>query len=384
MEEQYRHLGIFSDWVAEAHRQATLYPPMLPGEETRRAIRERMGFSEGLERPLDVQVEARWEQDGLEGEQVSWSVGFGPRTQAWVFKPAGAQGRLAGVLALHDHSGFKFFGKEKIAHRQGETPDFLQVHYNQYYEGRAWVNALAQEGFVVVVHDTFLWGSRGFPEETMTASVGSYVPDWVLRDAEAAGYPAEVARYNYLCGLHEHVVAKYCNLLGSDLPGVVSREDRIALNYLLARPDVDAERTACMGLSGGGNRAALLLATAEHLTAGVIVGLMSTYEELLDHNVATHTWMLFPNGMARWGDWPDLAASRAPAPLLVQFDREDDLFTPEGMEAADRRLAEIYRQTGVWENYTGRFYSGPHKFDLEMQADAFRWLKENLQSYDLS
>ena len=27
----------------------------------------------------------------------------------------------------------------------------------------------------------------------------------------------------------------------------------------------------------------------------------------------------------------------------------------------------------------GQFYPGPHKFDPEMQADAFAWLKERLE-----
>ncbi len=42
-------------------------------------------------------------------------MGYGPRTVAWVLRPAGVRDPLPGVLALHDHGGFKFYGKEKIA-----------------------------------------------------------------------------------------------------------------------------------------------------------------------------------------------------------------------------------------------------------------------------
>jgi dienelactone hydrolase len=156
---------------------------------------------------------------------------------------------------------------------------------------------------------------------------------------------------------------------------MVSHEDRIAVNYLLARPDVLPGRVGCMGLSGGGNRAALLNATHDRIAAAAIVGLMSTYEGLLDHNMS-HTWMLFPFGWSRYGDWPDLAACRAPSPLLVQYDREDSLFTPEGMAAAHERLTRHFRTAGAPEAYTGQFYPGPHKFDLEMQAAAFAWLRK--------
>jgi dienelactone hydrolase len=160
---------------------------------------------------------------------------------------------------------------------------------------------------------------------------------------------------------------------------VVAFEDRVALNYLLSRAEVDAGNIGCIGLSGGGNRAALLNATHQAIRATVIIGLMTTYPALLDHNMS-HTWMLFPFGWSRHGDWPDIAACRAPSPLLVQYDLEDDLFTEEGMRAAHARLRGHYEKSGQPAAYVGQFYPGPHKFDLEMQSAAFGWLKEKLAS----
>jgi len=371
----YQHLGIYSDWVAEARRQQALWPPAPPGPATQTRVREVLGFSSGPETPRDVRTEARWERDGLAGEELSWSVGYGPRTQAWVLKPAGAAGPLPGVVALHDHGGFKYRGRQKIAQGAADPPPVLRRYWERYYGGRAWANALAREGYVVLIHDTFLWGSRHFPLAEM--------PEWVLEAADATlavrpelETPPEIARYNRAAGFHEHLIEKYCNLLGTTMAGVVAHEDRIAASYLRSRPDVIAERAGCMGLSGGGNRAALLQATDDGIAAAVIVGLMSTYEALLDHNVSTHTWMFFPSGWSRYGDWTDLAACRAPSPLLVQYDLQDDLFTEEGMREADRVLAAAYAKAGHPEAYRGQFYPGPHKFDLEMQRAAFAWLGE--------
>ena len=158
----------------------------------------------------------------------------------------------------------------------------------------------------------------------------------------------------------------------------MSHEDRITVNYLQSRDDVEAGGVACIGLSGGGNRAALLQATSGSVRAAVIVGMMSTYEGLLDHNVANHTWTLFPHGWPRHGDWPDLTASRAPSPLLVQYDLEDELFTKDGMVGAHEKLEAHYQRMGQPENYRGEFYPGPHKFDLDMQRSAFAWLKRTL------
>ena len=379
MAETYRDLGIYSDWVTEALRQRPLWRAAAPGHATQAQVREALGFCNGPEAPLHVQVGRTWEDGDLVGEEVSWSVGYGPRTQAWVLKPRAAEGALPGIVALHDHGGFKYFGKEKIACGPEPPQDWLaQCWHGTYYGGRAYANALAREGFVVLVHDTFLWGSRRFPPEVM--------PDWTRRafqGLEAAGalegwLPREIEAYNFAATQHEHVVEKYCNLLGTTMAGVVAHEDRIAVNYLRSRPDVDAGRVGCIGLSGGGNRAALLQATHDGIAAAVVVGLMSTYPGLLDHNVVSHTWMLFPSGWSRVSDWPDLAGCRAPSPLLVQYDLGDELFTREGMRAADARLCEIYAGVGCRDGYTGEFYPGPHKFDLEMQVAAFAWLKRQL------
>ncbi len=384
MTQHYTHLGIFSDLVDEARRQGPLYPLAAPGPGTQALVREALGFCRGPEMPLDVRVERRWERGDLAGEELSWSVSYGPRTHAYLLKPAHARGPLPALVALHDHGAFKYYGKEKIADGAitdgpDKPPDVLARYREQYYGGRAWANAAAAAGFVVLAPDAFLWGSRRFPLETLPAEVRAGGRALLQAGSDPAwGAPPDIAEYNAAAGLHEHTVSKYCNVLGTNLAGVVSHEDRIAVNYLLSRADVRPDRVGCLGLSGGGNRAALLNATHNGIAAAAIVGLMTTYEGLLDQNISSHTWMLFPFGWSRHGDWPDLAACRAPSPLLVQYLLGDDLFTEPGMRAADARLAGHFTGVGHPEAYTGQFYPGPHRFDIEMQAAAFAWLRERL------
>ena len=374
MAENYRHLGIFSDLVSAAKQKASLYPLAKPGEQTRSRLRDVLGFYSSDEAPQDVRIEKEWVKDGVAGQEVSWSVGYGPRTHAYVLKPARVTEPLPGMLALHDHSDFKFYGKEKIADGADEPSEVITEFRKLPYGGRAYVNALAREGFVVVVHDVFLWGSRRFPLETMKDMMGEKTSSLLERSNETS----EIERYNQTAYFHEHWVSKYCNVLGTSMAGVVAYEDRVALNYLLSRADVDSMQVGCIGLSGGGNRAALLSALHESISATVIIGLMTTYEALLDHNMS-HTWMLFPFGWTRYGDWSDIAACRAPSPLLVQYDLHDYLFTEQGMHDAHLRLQDHFASVGKPEAYTGQFYPGTHKFDLEMQAAAFDWLKRQLK-----
>jgi dienelactone hydrolase len=387
----FTHLGAYSDWpgLSPGPRARAQRPEPA---QVRRLVQDVLAFpsrpdggpdlpgNPGQEGPADVRVERRWTEAGLAGEELSYSAGYGPRTYAWLLKPAGASGPLPGVLALHGHDGFKYYGKEKIADGPEPAPPVVQALRQNLYQGRAFASDLARQGFVVLVPDVFGWGSRRFPLEEMPpllADLGRITAGTAPPDAIPGPVPPEVATYNAAAWHHEHLVEKYCRVLGTTMAAVVAHEDRMALNYLRSRPDTTGA-TGSIGLSGGGCRSALLRATSDSLTAAVVVGMMSTYDALLDHSVIDHTWMLLPAGLARYADWPDLAACRAPAPLLVQYDRDDPLFPLAGAEAAHERITAHYTSAGQPSAYTGMFYDGPHKFDVPMQNDAFGWLRSQL------
>jgi len=371
--KRLKDLGLYTDLVRAAKRTTGVWPKPVPGEKTRKAFLKALNFAPSEPTPKSVRVDRTWKKDGVSGEAVSWSVGYGPRTEGWILKPAGAKGPLPGIVALHDHGGVKFYGKEKIADDNRKPTDYLRQFRDHCYEGRAWANDLAREGYVVLAHDTFLWGSRKFPYETMGFQRQA---ERLTAGAYPYGAPKEIGLYDAAAGAHESLVEKYCHVLGTTFAGIVTHEDRIAVNYLLGRPDVSGKGVGCVGLSGGGMRSTLLQATTKEIAAAVIVGAMTTFEEMLDHNIRTHTWLFFPSGWPVIGDWSDAAACRAPSPLMVQNDLEDPLYTVKGMKAAHRRVASHYKSKGKPGNYEGRFYPGTHKFDLEMQRDAFAFLKK--------
>lgn len=369
----YQHLGDYSDLVKAANRCCQLNPKAKPGKATQRKLLAMLSFKPGPDKPKSVRIEQRWSKGGVDGKLVSWSLGYGPRTEAYLLKPSGAKGKLPAVIALHDHGGFKFYGKEKIADGPGRMPKILGPFRDQCYAGRAFANELAKQGYIVLVPDVFLWGSRKFDKQVLlSAGMDERCPK-VANSSQAV-------QYNRLCMPHEHVVEKYCSLLGTTLAGVVNYEDRVATAYLKSQKDVKPNCIGCVGLSGGGMRSALLQGTCNDISAAVIIGAMSTYPGLYDHNIICHTWMLFPSGWTNHGDWSDIAACRAPSPVMVQNDIDDSLYTMQGMRAADRRMASHYSAVGARKNYVCKFYPGHHKFDLPMQADAFAFFDKHLRA----
>ena len=111
---EYQHLGRFSNWVEYALRQEPAELSHGSDDLNFAGVRSALGFGRDRQ-PVDPHEEGTWVSDGVVGEEISWGVGYGPRTRAWLLRPEGAHGPLPGVLALHDHSNFKFLGKEKIA-----------------------------------------------------------------------------------------------------------------------------------------------------------------------------------------------------------------------------------------------------------------------------
>ena len=79
-------------------------------------------------------------------------------------------------------------------------------------------------------------------------------------------------------------------------------------------------------------------------------------------------------------DFPEILALRAPAPTMVLNCNEDALYTLPEMHRADAILRETFEKGGAADAYRGHFYPGGHKFDLEMQKDAFAWFDRHLKN----
>ena len=332
--------------------------------------------------PLDARVEAHAETNGLVTEP------FGPRTEAFVIYPAGVGGaggppahNLPGIVALHDHSGFYWFGKEKITAVPGEPPLLTELKALEY-GGVSWTNEVARRGYVVIVPDVFLWGSRRIDPAAVSAALTTELIK------QTPGTPEYIEAYNAFMSGYETNIAKTLFLSGTTWPGIMAWEDRRALDYLLTRPEVDPARVGCGGLSGGGLRTIYLAALDPRVRCAACAGFMSTLDEMLEEKVRHHTWMFHVPHLAELMDLPDVASLHGPLPLMVLNDRDDPLWTLAGEEKADRTLRAVYESRrprplladlGAGSRYRGMFYPGPHKFDVPMQKDAFdwfdRWLK---------
>jgi dienelactone hydrolase len=346
----------------------------------------------------DVQVKSRYKYSELEIEELSWQLPYGPRTEAFFLKPQGARGKLPAVLALHDHGGNKYFGRRKIVRFNSSLHPMIDRLQKEYYGGVGWANEIARRGFAVLVHDTFPFESRKIlaadlpghvvrrmmspPDAIRELAPADLVESYIERSYEVPSDEPEnrISAYNAFAAQHESIVAKSLFCSGLTWPGVMIAEDRAALDYLSSRSDVDADRIGCAGLSGGGLRTVFLAGMDDRIRCAVCAGLMSTWRDFLFNVSYTHTWMIYVPGLAGLLDFPEILGLRVPLPTMVLVTTEDPLFTLSEMKRACRILEEIYNKAGAANALEVRVYSGPHKFDLPMQADAFDWMERHLKA----
>lgn len=319
-----------------------------------------------------VTLNRKYVYEGLEVEELSWQLPYGRPTEAILLKPEGAKGPLPAILGLHDHGGNKYFGKRKITRTSNQVHPLIPEHQDTYYGGFAWANEIAKRGYVVLVHDAFTFGSRRVMyKDVFGIGYGPLnVKDLSDDDSEN---PENISAYNEWAGEHEHVMSKSLFCAGTTWPGVFLAEDQRALDVLSAREDVDSNRIGCGGLSGGGLRTAYLGGVDPRVKCAVCVGFMSTWKDFLLHKAYTHTWMTYIPILPQYLDFPEIFGLRAPLPTMALNNNEDGLYTLPEMKRADNMLREVFDKAAADEKYSGKFYPGDHKFDAEMQSDAFDW-----------
>jgi dienelactone hydrolase len=331
-----------------------------------------------ISKTIDPTIDKSYTYDGLHIEEMSWQLSYGNKTRAILLRPENSSGKLPGILGLHDHGGNKYFGKRKITKTSNHQHPMMITHQNNYYQGRAWANELARKGYAVLVPDSFAFASRRVLFKDMSEIPWGHCATNGMTDTEPEKQE-NIDAYNQWAAEHEHILSKSLFCGGTTWPGVFFAEDKAALEILANRPDVDGSKLGCAGLSGGGLRTVYLGGLDERIKCAIAVGFTTTWKDFLMYKAYTHTWMTYTPLIAKYLDFPEILGLRAPLPTMTLNNNQDRLFTLTEMKRADEILKEVYAKADAASNYKGAFYKGDHKFDAQMQNDAFAWFDRWLQ-----
>ena len=120
--------------------------------------------------------------------------------------------------------------------------DLGPAFHERNYDGRPTATELVRRGYVVISIDAFMFGER------RTILDADLKHGW---DRSRYG-EEEVKHLNQQCRSKESTLVKALTFAGLTWPGVVAWDDMRTVDYLVTRPEVDAKRVGCMGISMGG------------------------------------------------------------------------------------------------------------------------------------
>ena len=87
------------------------------------------------------------------------------KVPAYLLVPKNLTKPAPAIVALHDHSGRYYYGKEKIVDHK-EDMAMLDWFQEYRYGGRGYASALAEKGYIVMIIDAVGFGERGPITET--------------------------------------------------------------------------------------------------------------------------------------------------------------------------------------------------------------------------
>jgi cephalosporin-C deacetylase-like acetyl esterase len=149
-------------------------------------------------------------------------------------------------------------------------------------------------------------------------------------------------------GDHEHA-NQTALLIGHHIARYWFADGIRAVDYLIARPDVIADRIGTFGCSGGGTAAAYLAAMEPRIRVAAVASYLTSFKELLPGNGpqdAEQTLPRFVSAGLDFADWVELAAPRPYA--IIAF--EKDFFPIGGSKWTYEEAQRIYDLYGKKSN----------------------------------
>lgn len=157
-------------------------------------------------------------------------------------------------------------------------------------------------------------------------------------------------------------------LLGETLTGYLVWEGMRAIDYLLARAEVDPTRIGCVGHSGGGTMTKFIAVADERVQCAVILeGVTANQWPCRSIGISDIEQNLFP--AALYGiDNVDLQVAIAPRPLLTAIEH----YNPDFNRAA-RAIQARYKQLGAEQKSATVAADDPHAWTPKLRLATTDW-----------
>lgn len=276
-------------------------------------------------------------RDGYRLERFCFHNGADARVPGILLIPEELHGPAPAIQFLHQHGGhYAAGGKAELLREGWPVAGTVGEH-------------LVRRGYVVIAVDAYCFGER--------SGCGPGGPSETGATEEASTFKTHLWH-------------------GRTLWGMMLRDERMALDYLCARPEVDRRRIGTFGMSMGSTRAWWLAALDRRIAAAVAVACLTRYSSLIEHRaLAAHGIYYFVPGILRRFDSESIVAAIAPRPLLTLTGDSDEGSPVDGVQAINAAVATVYAALGASEHFRAVVYPDTgHEYTPAMWDETLCWL----------
>lgn len=324
--------------VPELNVPATLEQWKEARKEIRRTLERLLGELPPRPKEPRVRVVSKEEKDWYTVEKFEFDNEAGSNVPGYLVVPKNLTGKVPAILYCHWHGGQYDNGKEELF-KTAHTPEMP-------------AETLARRGYVVIAIDAYCFGERN-----------------------GRGPGQEKG------GSGEMTASKFNLWLGRSLWGMILRDDLMALDYLLSRPEVDTARVGVTGISMGATRSWWLMALDERIQAGVAVACLTRYQDLIQAGGLKHHGIYYyVPGMLKHFDTEAVISLIAPRPILFMTGDQDAGSPVAGIRTIETRVRPVYQLYEKEPQFRNVIYPGVgHVYLPEMWKAMLRWMDQHVK-----
>jgi dienelactone hydrolase len=152
------------------------------------------------------------------------------------------------------------------------------------------------------------------------------------------------------------------------------------IDYLISRPDVDPDRIAVTGISGGGAATFWIAAADERAKVAVPVSGMADLMSYVPNRVINgHCDCMFLYNTFEW-PWTRIAALVAPRAMLFVNSDNDSIFPMDANHRVINRLERVYSLYGMGDFVDSVVSIGGHAYRQDIRQAAYRFINMHLKN----
>ena len=186
---------------------------------------------------------------------------------------------------------------------------------------------------------------------------------------------AEYAKVHSPPGNAHQIVGTQAFIAGTHVFNFMVWDTVRAVDYLVSRPEVDPERIACTGCSGGGMMTTYVLAFEPRIAVAVPACNPCTWSHRVRANLATDHEQVFFGAFAAGVDpRGDPLFCQVPKPLLINATSDDNLNPPSGVWELSTWLYKAYSAHGEPHKFQTTMVKAPHGYNKEQREVAYSWM----------